>query len=72
MTTKDVKEITYMPLVTFFIVLERPGKNRRPLVRRGLKGMQRVICPQYFVTKGGVPKDQTFVFAHFITFTCTF
>ena len=27
MTTKDVKEITYMPLVTFFSVLERPGKN---------------------------------------------
>ena len=28
MTTKDVKEIMYMPLVTFFSVLERPGKNR--------------------------------------------
>ena len=26
MTAKDVKEITYMPLVTFFSVLERPGK----------------------------------------------
>ena len=42
MTAKDVKEITYMPLVTFFNVLERPGKNRKgglqqtPLVRRGL------------------------------------
>ena len=42
MTAKDVKEITYMPLVTFFSVLERPGKNfkgglqRPPLVRRGL------------------------------------
>ena len=29
MTAKDVKEITYMPLVTFFSVLERPGKNRK-------------------------------------------
>ena len=29
MTAKDVKEITYMPLVTFFRVLERPGKNRK-------------------------------------------
>ena len=28
MTAKDVKEITYMPLVTFFSVLKRPGKNR--------------------------------------------
>ena len=28
MTTKDVKEITFMPLVTFFSVLERPGENR--------------------------------------------
>ena len=28
MTTKDVKEINYMLLVTFFSVLERPGKNR--------------------------------------------
>ena len=27
-TAKDVKEITYMPLVTFFSVLEVPGKNR--------------------------------------------
>ena len=42
MTAKDVKEITYMPLVTFFSFLERPGKNRKgglqqsPLVRRGL------------------------------------
>ena len=42
-TAKDVKEIIYMPLVTFFSVLERPGKNRNwgcnnpPLVRRGLK-----------------------------------
>ena len=29
MTAKDVKEITFMPLVTFFSVLERPGKNRK-------------------------------------------
>ena len=29
MTTKDVKEITYMPLVTFFSVLEQQGKNRK-------------------------------------------
>ena len=41
MTAKDVKEISYMPLVTFFSVSERPGKNRKgnnppPLVRRGL------------------------------------
>ena len=39
MTAKDVKEITYMPLVTFFSVLERPGKNATPPpppVRRGL------------------------------------
>ena len=42
MAAKDVKEITYMPLVTFFSVLERPGKNRKgscnnpPLVRRGI------------------------------------
>ena len=35
MTAKDVEEITYMPLVTFFSVLERPGKNRKG-VRRGL------------------------------------
>ena len=27
MTAKDVKEITFMPLVTFFSVLERPGKK---------------------------------------------
>ena len=27
MTAKDVKEITYMPLVTFFSVLEQPGKK---------------------------------------------
>ena len=45
MTAKDVKEITYyMPLVTFFSVLERPEKTVRglqqpPLVRRGLKGL---------------------------------
>ena len=26
-TAKDVKEITYMPLVTFFSVLERLGKK---------------------------------------------
>ena len=31
MTTKDVKEITHMPLVTFFSILERPGKNREGL-----------------------------------------
>ena len=42
MTAKDVKEITYMPLVTFFSVLDRPGKTVRglqqpPLVRRGIK-----------------------------------
>ena len=42
MIAKDVKEITNLPLVTFFRVLERPGKNRKgvlrqpPLVRRGL------------------------------------
>ena len=40
MTAKDVKEITYMPLVTFFTFLERPGKNRKgvattPLVDEG-------------------------------------
>ena len=29
MTTKDVKEITYMPLVTFISVLKRPGTNRK-------------------------------------------
>ena len=28
MTSNDVKEITYMPLITFFSVLERPGKTR--------------------------------------------
>ena len=28
MTAKDVKEITQMPLVTFFSVLEGPEKNR--------------------------------------------
>ena len=44
MTAKDVKEITYMPLVTFFSVLEwPPGKTVRglqqpPLVRQGLMG----------------------------------
>ena len=44
MTAKDVKEITYMPLETFFSVLEQPGKTVRgvatnlPLVRRGLRG----------------------------------
>ena len=27
MTAKDVKEITYIPLVTFFSVLERPEKK---------------------------------------------
>ena len=38
MTAKDVKEIT--PQITFFSVLERPGKKRKAttaLVRRGLK-----------------------------------
>ena len=44
MTSKDVKEITYIPLVTFFSVLERPGKTVRglqqpPLVRRGLNSL---------------------------------
>ena len=29
MTAKDVKEITYMPFVNFFSVLERPRKNRK-------------------------------------------
>ena len=29
MTAKDVKEITYMPLVTFFSVLERQRKSRK-------------------------------------------
>ena len=29
MTAKDVKEITYMPWVTFFSILEQPGKNRK-------------------------------------------
>ena len=28
-TAKDVKEITYMPLVTFFSILEQPWKNRK-------------------------------------------
>ena len=43
MTAKDVEEITYMPLVTFFSVLERPGGKtvkglqQPPLVRRGLR-----------------------------------
>ena len=37
MTAKDVEEITYMPLVTFFSVLERPVCwNNRKGVRRGL------------------------------------
>ena len=27
MTAKDVEEITYMPLETFFSVLEQPGKT---------------------------------------------
>ena len=48
MTAKDVKEITYMPLVTFFSVLERPEKNVRglqqpPLVRLGLKQSKRLL-----------------------------
>ena len=29
MTAKDVKEITYMPQITFCSVLERPGTNRK-------------------------------------------
>ena len=41
MTAKYLKEITYMPMVTFFSILERPGENRKggcnnPPVRRGL------------------------------------
>ena len=36
MAAKDVKEITYMPLVTFLSDLERPGKTVRALVSRGL------------------------------------
>ena len=43
MTAKDVKEITFMPLATFFSILERPEKNSKgvattppPLVRREL------------------------------------
>ena len=41
MTAKDVKEITYMPLVTFFSILEQSVKNRKgvattPLERRWL------------------------------------
>ena len=51
MTAKDVKEITFMPLVTFFSVLEQPGKTRKgvattpppPLVRRGLKFVDATI-----------------------------
>ena len=46
-TAKDVKEITYMLLVTFFSVLEQPGENHKgvattpSLVRRGLKPISR-------------------------------
>ena len=29
MTAKDVKEITFMPLITFFSVLERQEENRK-------------------------------------------
>ena len=29
MTAKDVKEITFMPLATFFSILERPEKNSK-------------------------------------------
>ena len=54
MTAKDVKEITNMPLVTFFSVLERPGKNRKgvtttPLLRRGLlhKTSQRMVIKDF-------------------------
>ena len=51
MTAKDVKEITYMPLVTFFSVLERPGKTVRglqqpPLVRRGLNSRMSLVFPR--------------------------
>ena len=44
MTVNDVKQITYMPKITFFIVLEGQGKTQRGesgatthLVRRGSK-----------------------------------
>ena len=42
MIAKDVKEITYMPLVIFFGVLEQPGKTVRglqqpPWLDQGLK-----------------------------------
>ena len=52
MTAKDVKEITYMPLVTFFSVFEQLGKNRKggcnnpSLVRRGLRQCSDVIDVQ--------------------------
>ena len=54
MTAKDVKEITYMPLVTFFSVLEPPGENRKggcnnPPVRRGLINF--CSCPKNFTNK---------------------
>ena len=42
MTKKDVKEITYMPLVTFFSVLERPGKTVRELQQPPPLGENRV------------------------------
>ena len=56
MTTKDVKEITYMPLVTFFSVLEQPGKNRKggcnnpPWLDEGYIGHNRVGRSQILVT----------------------
>ena len=36
MTARDIKEITYMPLVTFFSVLERPGKTVRGVATTSL------------------------------------
>ena len=42
MTAKDVKEITYMPLVTFFSVLEPPGKTVRGLQQPPPLGLTRV------------------------------
>ena len=45
MTAKADKEITYMPLVTIFSILERPGKNRKgiatpPWVDEGFQDFQ--------------------------------
>ena len=62
MTAKDVKEITQMPLVTFFSVLELPEKNRKgvattpPLVRRGLN------------VKGGPFASHLHIFIYFCVF----